>query len=89
MEERPRRVQIIASPARPLGASVAAVDGVEQVEIGDGTLIVETRDPSGLALALPALARDAGVRIDAIEPTDEDLESVYGYLTQRARGVRR
>jgi ABC-2 type transport system ATP-binding protein len=59
------------------------------VEIDDDALVIETRDPARLALALPALARDGNVRIGAIEPTDEDLESVYGYLTQRARGVRR
>ncbi len=89
MDERPRRVQIAADPARPLGAALAAIAGVEQVEIGEATLTVETSDPAALALALPALARDCGARIAAIEPTDEDLESVYGYLTQRARGVRR
>ena len=89
MDERPRRVRITASPARPLAAALAAIDGVEQVEIDDDALVIETRDPARLALALPALARDGNVRIGAIEPTDEDLESVYGYLTQRARGVRR
>ncbi len=89
MDERPRRVQIVAAPARPLGAALAGLPGVEQVEIGDGELIVETADPTGLAQALPGLARDCGTRIASIEPTDEDLESVYGYLTQRARGVRR
>ena len=38
---------------------------------------------------LRALARDAGASLLAVEPTDEDLESVYAYLTERARGVRR
>ncbi|MGI9116753.1 MAG: ABC transporter ATP-binding protein [Gaiellales bacterium] len=89
MEERPRRVQVTAAPARPLGAALAAVAGVQQVHIDEGSLLVETSDPGGLARALPTLARDCGARISAIEPTDEDLESVYGYLTQRARGVRR
>jgi ABC-2 type transport system ATP-binding protein len=89
MDERPRRVQIAASPARPLGAALAGLPGVEQLEIADAALIVETSDPVGLARALPQLAVDCGCSIGAIESTDEDLESVYGYLTQRARGVRR
>ncbi|MCX6391138.1 MAG: hypothetical protein NTX95_01385 [Actinobacteria bacterium] len=63
--------------------------GVEQLEIADGSLTVETSDPVGLARALPQLAVECGASIAAIESTDEDLESVYGYLTQRARGVRR
>lgn len=89
MDERPRRIRIAATPARPLAASLAGLPGVEQVEVRDDELIVETSDPAGLALALPPLARDCGARLSAVEPTDEDLESVYGYLTQRARGVRR
>lgn len=89
MEERPRRVQITVSPARPLGAALAGLTGVEQLEIADDALTVETSDPVGLARALPQLAVECGASIAAIESTDEDLESVYGYLTQRARGVRR
>jgi hypothetical protein len=42
-----------------------------------------------VARALPQLAQACGATIASVEPTDEDLESVYGYLTQRARGVRR
>lgn len=89
MEERPRRIRIEAAPPRPLAAALAALAGVEQVHIEQDGLVVETGDPRGLALALPALARECGTRLTSVEPTDEDLESVYGYLTQRARGVRR
>ena len=89
MEERPRRVRVEAAPARPLAAALAGLAGVSQVHVDDGGVTVETDDPRGLALALPELARASGARLGAIEPTDEDLESVYGYLTQRARGVRR
>ncbi len=48
---------------------------------------METPDAGGLARALPALARDEGVRLDRVEPRGEDLESVYQYLHERARGV--
>lgn len=89
MDERPRRVRITASPSRPLGAALAGLPGVEQLEIEDDGLTVETSDPVGLARALPQLAVACDASIAAVESTDEDLESVYGYLTQRARGVRR
>ena len=89
MDERPRRIRIAASPTRALGAALAAVDGVEQLEIGEHAIVVETSDPTAVARALPQLAHDCGATIASVEPTDEDLESVYGYLTQRARGVRR
>ena len=89
MDERPRRIRIAASPTRALGAALAAVDGVEQLEIGEHAIVVETSDPTAVARALAQLAQDCGATIASVEPTDEDLESVYGYLTQRARGVRR
>ncbi len=89
MEERPRRVRVQTDRPRDLAGGLAGLDGVQQVEIDDDALLVETSRPDELALRLPTLARDAGADLAAVEPTDEDLESVYGYLTERARGVRR
>ncbi|MFM7693600.1 MAG: hypothetical protein ACKO7U_04745, partial [Actinomycetota bacterium] len=60
-----------------------------RVDVDEDALVVETSRPADLAVALPGLARDAGADLTAVEPTDEDLESVYSYLTERARGVRR
>ena len=73
----------------PSDLALTALEGVERVEIDAGDVVVETSRPDDLALALPALARDAGASLLAVEPTDEDLESVYAYLTERARGARR
>lgn len=89
MEERPRRIRVETDRPRPLAAALAGFDGVERVEVESGAVIVETSAPEDLALRLPACARDADADLIAIEPTDEDLESVYAYLTERARGVRR
>jgi ABC-2 type transport system ATP-binding protein len=89
MEERPRRIRIEARPARPLAAALTALEGVQRVELAETSVTVETSAPDALAAHLPGLARDAGADLLAVEPTDEDLESIYGYLTERARGVRR
>ena len=89
MDERPRRVQVVTTNARAVAAGLAGLPGVESVEISDEGVLVETRDPTALALALPELAVATNAQLRSIEPTDEDLESVYGYLTQRARGTRR
>lgn len=89
MEERPRRILVRTDAARALAPALTALDGVERVTIDDGDVLVDTSRPDDLALALPALARDVGASLEAVEPTDEDLESVYAYLTERARGVRR
>lgn len=89
MDERPRRIRIAAQPARPLAAALAALAGVRRVEIESDGVLVETSDTTALALALPQLARACGANLHAIEPTDDNLESVYGYLTERARGTHR
>jgi ABC-2 type transport system ATP-binding protein len=89
MDERPRRVRVQTDRPRALAQGIAGLDGVQRVDVAEDALLVETSRPDELALRLPALARDAGADLAAVAPTDEDLESVYGYLTERARGVRR
>jgi ABC-2 type transport system ATP-binding protein len=41
---------------------------------------VSVSDLGSFALRLPRLARDAGVRLLELNPTDESLESVFAYL---------
>ncbi|MGA0121787.1 MAG: ABC transporter ATP-binding protein [Gaiellales bacterium] len=89
MEERPRRVRIVTDHPRRLAPSLPGRAGGQRVDGADDALLVETSRPDELALSLPALARDAGAGLAGVSPIDEDLESVYGYLTERARGVRR
>ncbi len=89
MEERPRCIRVETDRPRALAAAVAGFDGIDRLEVEADALVLETSAPEALALRLPACARDAGADLIAIEPTDEDLESVYAYLTERARGVRR
>lgn len=89
MEERPRRIRVETDRPRPLAAALAELEGVQRVEVEASSLLVATNRPDELALALPVLARDAAAELRAVEPTDEDLESIYAYLTERARGVRR
>ena len=36
-----------------------------------------------LAHVLPVIARDRGIRLFEVSPTDESLESVFGYLVTR------
>jgi hypothetical protein len=39
-----------------------------------------------LGRRIVALASEGGIALDRIEPVGDDLESVYAYLTERARG---
>ena len=89
MDERPRRIQVVTTNARAMAAGLAGLPGVVSVELTDDGVLIETRDATALARTLPELAVATNAQLRSVEPTDENLESVYGYLTQRARGTRR
>jgi ABC-2 type transport system ATP-binding protein len=90
LEERPRRIRIRTDgEPHALAAALAADPACVRIAIDDRLLEVETTDAHGLAVLLPTAARASATRLVEITPSDEDLESVYGYLTERSRGVRR
>ena len=88
--DRPRSIRAARrTTAAGSAASWSAAGLVESVRFEDGAMIVETADVERLGRELPRLARDAGVRLRRVEPVGDDLESVYAYLHERARGVGR
>jgi ABC-2 type transport system ATP-binding protein len=83
MTDHPHRYTIRSTDDRRLAAALVAGDAVLGVELGDGRLEVRTADLAGFGRRLPRLARDAGVSLLEVRPTDESLESVFAYLVQR------
>jgi ABC-2 type transport system ATP-binding protein len=83
MTDRPHRFTIRSSDDRRLAAALIAGDAVMGAELGDDRLAVRTADLAGFGRRLPRLARDAGVSLFEVRPTDESLESVFAYLVQR------
>ena len=77
-----RRTRPFMSAER-VAAALIAGDAVMGAELGDGRLAVRTADLAGFGHRLPRLARDAGVSLFEVRPTDESLESVFAYLVQR------
>jgi hypothetical protein len=45
-------------------------------------LVVLSRNVNDLQLELPRLAQSASVRLHRVEPLDDSLESVFGYLVE-------
>lgn len=83
MTDRPHTFTIRSSDDRRLAAVLVGHPSVFGVELADGRLSVRTSDYAGFARALPAIARAGALSILELRPTDEDLESVFGYLVRR------
>ncbi|WP_062209594.1 ABC transporter ATP-binding protein [Streptomyces sp. NBRC 109706] len=82
MTDRPHRYLIRSSDNRALAAGLiadASTTGVE-VDEAEGALRVEAVDFLRFTERLPLLARERGVRLLTVAPSDESLESVFSYL---------
>jgi ABC-2 type transport system ATP-binding protein len=83
LNQRPYHVRIMADSPRRLAASVVALDSVEAVHVDpDGAVVVLSRNVVDLQIELPRLAQSAGIRLRRVEPLDDSLESVFGYLVE-------
>jgi ABC-2 type transport system ATP-binding protein len=80
MADRPRRVLVRADGPRELAAALVGLEAVGGVELDGDRLTVATGRALDLAVALPRLARDAGVRLREVRPLDESLESLFREL---------
>jgi hypothetical protein len=49
----------------------------------DGAIVVLSRNVLDLQLELPRLAQSASISLRRVEPLDDSLESVFGYLVER------
>jgi ABC-2 type transport system ATP-binding protein len=87
--DRPRSIRLRTDDGRTLGRELVGAGLVESVRFEDGAMVVESGDVERFGRELPRLARDVGARLRRVEPVDDDLESVYAYLHERARGVGR
>ena len=86
LAEQPRTVRVEADAPRDLARVLIGEGLASSVRLDDGILVAETSDAERLAVRLPAIARETRTTLRAVEPVGDDLESVYAYLTARARG---
>ncbi|MFF4773151.1 ABC transporter ATP-binding protein [Microtetraspora fusca] len=82
MTDRPHIFRVRSSDDRRLAAALIADPSSGAVSLTDGGLEVQALDFGRFTQLLPRIARDAGVRLWQVSPTDEDLESVFSYLIQ-------
>jgi ABC-2 type transport system ATP-binding protein len=81
MTDRPNRFVLRTADDRRLASALLADPSVRGVRLrGEGGIELEASDFGRFSEVLPRLAREHGVRLLEVTPTDESLESVFAYL---------
>jgi len=83
MTDRPHRFTIRSSDDRGLATALLAQPAIFGAELVDGLLAVRTSDFGAFSRLVAPTARAAGIRLFEVTPTDDSLESVFGYLVRR------
>ena len=69
-----------SSDNRRLAAAFLAEPSVFGAELEDGRLSVRVAEFRGFTTSVARVARDAGVSLYEVAPSDDSLESVFAYL---------
>ena len=83
LNQRPYHVRVVCDTPRKLASAMVALDSVDAVHADpDGAIVVLSRNVLDLQVELPRLAKKNGIRLRRVEPLDDSLESVFGYLVE-------
>ena len=83
MTDRPHVFFVRSSDDRRLASTLLAEPSVFGIELDLKGLMVRTSDFGQFTRRMPQVARAAGISLLELAPTDESLESVFGYLVGR------
>ena len=84
LNQRPYHVRILCDSPRQLAAAIVTLPSVDAVHVDpDGAVIVLSRNVLDLQIELPRLAQSARISLRRVEPLDDSLESVFGYLVEQ------
>ncbi|MDX6349597.1 MAG: type transport system ATP-binding protein [Streptomyces sp.] len=82
MTDRPHRYLVRSSDDRALASALIADASTAGIELDwhEKALRIQAIDFAGFTELLPRVAREQGIRLYAVSPSDESLESVFSYL---------
>jgi ABC-2 type transport system ATP-binding protein len=82
MTDRPHRYLVRSSDDRALAAALIADPSTAGIELdwSERALRVQATDFGRFTEQLPRIAREHGIRLLTVSPSDESLESVFSYL---------
>ncbi|HEX6313497.1 MAG TPA: ABC transporter ATP-binding protein [Gemmatimonadaceae bacterium] len=83
LNQRPYHVRVLCDAPRRLAGEVVELDSVDAVHVDpDGAVVILSRNVLDLQIELPRLAQRSDIRLRRVEPLDDSLESVFGYLVE-------
>jgi ABC-2 type transport system ATP-binding protein len=83
LDEQPYNVRVVSSDARAMAAALISLETVDSVNVTDqDALVVLSRNVEALQRSIPRIAKEERIRLLRVEPLDESLESVFGYLSE-------
>jgi ABC-2 type transport system ATP-binding protein len=83
LNQRPYHVRVMCDAPRRLAGAVVGLSSVDAVHVDpDGAVLVLSRNVLDLQVELPRLAQKEGISLRRVEPLDDSLESVFGYLVE-------
>lgn len=84
LDERAYHVRIVTDAPRTMAAAIVQLAEVDSVNLGpDSELVVLSRNVGVLQESIPRLARQLEARLFRVEPLDESLDSIFGYVVDR------
>ena len=82
LNQRPYHVRVLCDDPRRL-AAVVTLGSVDAVHLDpDGAIVVLSRNVLDFQIELPRLAQKEAISLRRVEPLDDSLESVFGYLVE-------
>ncbi len=84
LNQRPYHVRVLCDAPRRLAAEIVRLGSVDAVHVDpDGAVVVLSRNVLDLQIELPRLAQSSSISLRRVEPLDDSLESVFGYLVEQ------
>jgi ABC-2 type transport system ATP-binding protein len=85
LSDYPHRVTVRSTEVRRLAQRMMQDVPIAGMEIDElaGTVSILTRDPDAFYRTLPRAVAELGVRVEEMASQDDNLESVFKYLTER------
>ena len=83
LNQRAYHVRVVCNDPRKLAAAAVGLPSVDAVHVDpDVALLILSRNVLDVQIELPRLAQAGDISLRRVEPLDDSLESVFGYLVE-------